>query len=90
MELGWPPSATLKDLRHLFATTLNNAGVPDGYRRYLMGHSPGKAAILAYTHLDQLRRHYSTAIRQEWMPLLNAINARVAALQDRGAPRRSD
>jgi len=90
VELGWPPSATLKDLRHLFATTLNNAGVPDGYRRYLMGHSPGKAAILAYTHLDQLRRHYSTAIRQEWMPLLNAINARVAALQDRGAPRRSD
>lgn len=80
--LGWPAHATLKDLRHLFATTLNNAGVPEGYLRYLMGHSPGKAAVVAYTHLDQLRRHYSTAIKQEWAPLLAAINERVAALHD--------
>ena len=80
--LGWPTHATLKDLRHLFATTLNNAGVPDGYVRYLMGHAPGKAAVVAYTHLDQLRRHYSTATKQEWAPLLAAINERVAALRD--------
>jgi len=79
--LGWPVSATLKDLRHLFATMLNNAGMPESYRRYLMGHSPGKAAILAYTHLDQLRRHYSAAIRQEWPGLITAINERVETLR---------
>lgn len=50
-------------------------------RRYLMGHSPGKAAILAYTHLDQLRRHYSAAIRQEWPELITAINERVETLR---------
>ena len=79
--LGWPAPATLKDLRHLFATTLNNAGVPEGYVRYLMGHAPGKAAVVAYTHLDQLRRHYSAALEQEWAPLLDAINRRAAVLR---------
>jgi integrase len=79
--LGWPAAATLKDLRHLFATALNNAGVPDGYVRYLMGHAPGKAAVVAYTHLDQLRRHYSAALRQEWAPLLDAVNERVTGLR---------
>ncbi len=79
--LGWPAAATLKDLRHLFATTLNNAGVPEGYVRYLMGHAPGKAALVAYTHLDQLRRHYSAALEQEWAPLLDAINQRVVSLR---------
>lgn len=79
--LRWPAAATLKDLRHLFATSLTNAGVPEAYVRYLMGHAPGKAAIVAYTHLDQLRRHYSTAIEEEWKPLINAVNQRVAALR---------
>ncbi len=79
--LGWPAAATLKDLRHLFATTLNNAGVPEAYVRYLMGHAPGKAALVAYTHLDQLRRHYSAALEREWEPLLDAINRRVIALR---------
>lgn len=79
--LGWPAAATLKDLRHLFATTLNNAGMPEGYVRYLMGHAPGKAAIVAYTHLDQLRRHYSAALEREWEPLLDAINRRVVVLR---------
>ena len=80
-KLGWHVSATLKDLRHLFATMINNAGMPEGYRRYLMGHSPGKAAILAYTHLDQLRRHYSAAVRQEWAALITAVNERVDNLR---------
>ena len=79
--LGWSAAATLKDLRHLFATTLNNAGVPEGYVRYLMGHAPGKAALVAYTHLDQLRRHYSAALEQEWAPLLDAINHRAVVLR---------
>jgi integrase len=78
--LGWPAAATLKDLRHLFATTLTNAGVPEGYVRYLMGHAPGKAALVAYTHLDQLRRHYTAALEREWEPLLDAIDRRVGSL----------
>lgn len=71
----------MKDLRHLFTTTLTNAGVPEDYIRYLMGHTPGKAAVVAHTHLDQLYRHYSAARKQEWAPLLDAINQRVAILR---------
>lgn len=81
--LGWSATATLKDLRHLFATTLNNAGVPNGYVRYLMAHAPGKAALIAYTHLDQLRRHYSAALQQKRRALLEIINQRAAALHHR-------
>ncbi len=77
--LAWPAAATLKDLRHLFATALHNAGVPDGYVRYLLGHAPGRAAVVAYTHLDQLRRHYAEALLQEWASLLAAVHDRVAA-----------
>ena len=32
-QLQWPAQATLKDLRHLFATTMNNASMPEAYRR---------------------------------------------------------
>lgn len=79
--LEWSAAATLKDLRHLFATTLTNAGVPEGYVRYLMGHAPGKAALVAYTHLDQFRRHYSAALEEEWAPLPEAISRRAAELR---------
>ena len=40
--LDWPAAATLKDFRHLFCTTLGNAAMPEAYRRYLMGHAPGR------------------------------------------------
>lgn len=72
-RLSWPAEATLKDLRHLFATTMNNASMPEGYRRYLMGQAPAKAAISAYTHLNELGRHYTDAVRREWQPLIDAI-----------------
>jgi hypothetical protein len=78
-QLGWPSPATPKDLRHLFATSLNNAAIPDAYRRYLMGHAPGRAALTAYTHLNELRRHYATAIRREWTPLIEAVLGRLDA-----------
>lgn len=80
-RLGWPPAATMKDLRHLFATTLGNAAMPEGYRRYLMGQAPGQAAIVSYTHLNELRRHYTEAVRREWTPLLEGINRRLAELE---------
>jgi hypothetical protein len=84
-RLGWPAAASLKDLRHLFATTLGNTPMPEGYRRYLMGQAPGNAAVVAYTHLNELRRHYAEALRREWVPLLAAINRRLDDL-GRGLP----
>lgn len=90
-RLNWPSAATLKDLRHLFATTMSNAALPEAYRRYLMGHAPGNAPIVAYTHLNELRRHYAEAVRREWQPLLEAVRERLHALglagEQQGAPR---
>jgi hypothetical protein len=79
-RLQWPASATVKDLRHLFATTMNNASMPEGFRRYLMGQAPGRAAIVAYTHLSDLKRHYTAAVQKEWAPLRAALRNRVVAL----------
>jgi hypothetical protein len=76
-RLGWPARATLKDFRHLFCTTLGNTPLPEGYRRYLMGQSPGRAAVVAYTHLNQLRQQFTDAVRREWSPLVEAINGRL-------------
>jgi integrase len=75
-HLDWPKSATLKDFRHLFATSLENAGVPESYRRFLMGHSPGRAAIVTYTHLNKLREHYHRAVDSELGALVEAISSR--------------
>jgi hypothetical protein len=90
--LGWPARATLKDFRHLFCTALGNAAMPEGYRRYLMGHAPGKAAAVAYTHLNELRQQYARVVECEWSPLVEAVNRRVQELRaqkdgrDRAAP----
>jgi integrase len=79
-RLGWPASATLKDFRHLFATGLENASVPESYRQYLMGHAPGRAAITGYTHLNRLREHYEAALQREWPALLAALERRAVEL----------
>ncbi len=83
-RLRWPRHATLKDLRHLFATTMHNAGMPEAYRRYLMGQSPGRDAIVAYTHLNKLRRHYAEALQGQWAGVVAAIRRRLGEL--RSAP----
>ena len=77
-KINWPRETTLKDWRHLFATTLGNTAMPEAYRRYLMGHAPGRAAIFAYTHLNQLRQHYGDAVSREWTPLIAVINRRLS------------
>jgi hypothetical protein len=82
LALAWPAAATLKDLRHLFATTMANASMPEGYRRYLMGQSPGRAAVVAYTHLNELKRHYTDAVQREWAPLIEAVNCKVEEWPD--------
>jgi integrase len=83
-KLTWPRNATLKDFRHLFSTCLENAGMPEHYRKYLMGHSPGKAPINAYTHLNKLREHYESAIQREFQPLLDALRNRARQLGIQG------
>ncbi len=80
-SLGWPRAATLKDLRHLFSTCLENAGVPEFYRRYLMGHSPGRAPIVSYTHLDAISKHFQRALDSELAPCVRAIEQRGIELQ---------
>jgi integrase len=75
-NLGWPAGATLKDFRHLFASTLESAGMPEYYRRYLMGHAPGRAAIVTYTHLSDLREHYEEAIHRRLGSLVEATSQR--------------
>jgi hypothetical protein len=62
---------------------MNNASMPEGYRRYLMGQAPGKAAVVAYTHLSDLARHYREAVLREWQPLVGAILRRLSELPSR-------
>jgi integrase len=67
----------VKDFRHLFATALENAGVPESYRRYLMGHAPGRAALVSYTHLNRLAERYETMLRTEMAPVLGVLEHRL-------------
>lgn len=74
--LDWPRSATLKDFRHLFATCLENAGMPEHYRKFLMGQSPGRAAIVTYTHLNEVRQRFHDAVHKTLCPLVEVIERR--------------
>jgi intergrase/recombinase len=76
-KLGWPAAATLKDLRHLFSTALANAGMPEHERRYLLGHEPGRGAVVHYTHLNKLSEHYHSAVDQELAPALVVVRRRL-------------
>jgi len=77
-RLGWPPQATLKDFRHLFSTAMANGGMPEHERRYLMGHAPGKDAIIRYTHLNKLAEHHRKAVEQELGPALEVLRCRIS------------
>jgi hypothetical protein len=55
-----------------------NAGMPEYYRKYLMGHAFSKAAISNYTHLDKLREHFQAAIAREFQPLVDIVVKRLA------------
>ncbi len=82
-QLEWPANATLKDLRHLFSTCLEDAGVPEFYRRYMMGQSFGKAPIVAYTHITEspVRTYYQVALESKFAPIMEAIENRWRALK---------
>jgi integrase len=79
-RLSWPAAATVKDFRHLFSTMLANAGMPEDYRRYLLGHAPGRAAVIHYTHLNQIQKHFERAVQEEFGPILEAIEQRARQL----------
>jgi hypothetical protein len=76
-RLRWPRAATLKDFRHAFATMLGNTPMAEAYKKYLMGQSPGKAALNAYTHLTLLREQFQAAVNSAWPALIAAIRRRV-------------
>ena len=67
----------MKDFRHLFATAMANGGMSEHERRYLMGHAPGKGAIVKYTHLNKLRLHYQQALQQEMKPVTEVLESRL-------------
>ena len=73
-HLNWPQQATLKDFRHLFNTSMQNAGMPEFYRRYLLGQSPGRSALVNYTHLNDLRNQYERAVNTVYRPLLITLD----------------
>lgn len=77
--LKWPRCATLKDFRHLTATCLENSGMPEHYRKFLLGQSPGRAAIITYTHLNQIRERFDEAA-VTLRPLVEAIERRTREL----------
>ena len=78
-RLQWPAQATLKDFRHLFSTAMANGGMPEHERRYLMGHAPGKEAIVAYTHLNKLAEHYHQALERELGAALQVLRSRLSS-----------
>ena len=78
--LKWPRSATLKDFRHLAATCLENSGMPEHYRKFLLGQSPGRAAIVTYTHLNEIRKRFDEAVVATLRPLVEAIDRRTHEL----------
>ena len=84
-KLGWSNRGSVKSLRHLFCTCLENAGVPEFFKKYMMGHSFGRAAIVNYTHIteEQVKRHYQRMIDQELSDVMDAIELRLHQLQNR-------
>jgi hypothetical protein len=83
-RLGWQPLATLKDFRHLFSSLLENGGMPEYYRRYLMGHAPGKTALVHYTHLNQIRQQFERAVASQFGMLVQAVERRASQLRSSG------
>ena len=82
-RLKWPKQATLKDFRHGFATALSNAGVPEPYRKYLMGQRADGAAITRYTHLNQVREQYMKVVQTQWPQLIQIVSQRLSDLASR-------
>jgi hypothetical protein len=46
-----------------FATILGSTSTAEAYKKYLMGQAPGRAALNAYTHLNELRPQLEVQFR---------------------------
>jgi len=77
-RLKWPRQATLKDFRHLFNTSMQNAGMPEFYRRYLLGQSIGRSALVNYTHLNEIKQQYTRAVELVYRPLIELISTQLS------------
>ena len=55
--------------------------MPELYRSYLMGHTLGKAAIVHYSHINQVRERYEEAVTRSFSPLVTAVTRRVKELR---------
>jgi hypothetical protein len=73
-RLGWPRAATLKDLRHLAQTNLDNGGLSREARQYILGQAPDQAAIGHYVHLNQLGGQYAAAACKGMSKLQSALS----------------
>lgn len=81
---GLAGTSDAESFRHGFATLLGNTLLAEAYKKYLPGQSVGRAALMACTHLNDVRQQYATAVRRAWTPLVEASLQRLQAT----APRR--
>lgn len=72
-SLDWPTEATMKDFRHLFNTTMANAGLSLEERAYLMGQAPSKHVNLIYLHLNTLVERYNAAANKHYAGILKLL-----------------
>ncbi|MGB0766846.1 MAG: hypothetical protein ACPGYV_03970 [Phycisphaeraceae bacterium] len=71
--LGWPEEATMKDFRHLFNTTMANAGLSLEERAYLMGQAPTKHVNMVYIHHNALVEKYKAAANEHYEGVLELL-----------------
>lgn len=72
-SLGWPEEATMKDFRHLFNTTMANAGLSLEERAYLMGQAPTKHVNTVYLHHNALVEKFKAAANEHYAGVLDML-----------------
>jgi hypothetical protein len=66
-------NAGMPECRNAGMPECRNAGMPEFYRRYFLGQSPGRSALVNYTHLNDLRHQYEQAVSKTLKPLLAVL-----------------
>lgn len=72
-SLSWPEQATMKDFRHLFNTTMANAGLSLEERAYLMGQAPTKHVNMVYLHHNALVEKFKAAANEHYAGVLEML-----------------
>jgi hypothetical protein len=55
--------------------------MPEFYRRYLMGQSVGRTAIVNYTHLNEIRQRFEEAVERQFQSLVDVVARRTSELR---------